>query len=110
MGTEDTKPKVDNPDRARLIGLLAELKDERGAFVAAFQLAAKEVGKGSASAALAWVGDTAERWHGDVAGHRKKVRERIDVVLEDVQRYINSMPAQVTPEEAAAMSRNRRML
>ncbi|WEH28864.1 hypothetical protein [Streptomyces sp. AM 3-1-1] len=110
MGTEDAEPKVDNPDRARLVDLLGQLKEDRSAFVGAFELAAKEVGKGSATAALAWVGDTAERWHTDVAGHRKQVRERIDVVLSDVQRHINSMPAQVTPEEAAAMNRNRRML
>ncbi|EFL01523.1 MULTISPECIES: hypothetical protein [Streptomyces] len=110
MAAEEAKPKVDNPDRLRLEGLRQALVNERTDFVLAFELAEKDIDKGDATAALAWVGDTAERWHGEVAGHRTKVRERIDAVLEDLRRRINSMPAQVTPEEASAMSRNRRML
>ncbi|WP_432091256.1 hypothetical protein [Streptomyces sp. NRRL F-5630] len=109
MAAEEAKPKVDNPDRARLVALLARMKEERGSFVSAFELAAKEIGKGSATADMAWVGETAERWHGQVARQRTKVRDRMDAVMEDVQRYIDAMPAQVTQEEAVAMSRVRPM-
>jgi hypothetical protein len=54
------------------------------------------------------VGRNADKWHNDVAGHRKTVRARIDKVLEDVQREIDRMPEKVTPEEANSMNRNRR--
>jgi hypothetical protein len=54
-------------------------------------------------------GKTADKWHGDVVGHRRTVRARIDKVLTDIQREIDRMPEKVTPEEAGAMNRNRRM-
>jgi hypothetical protein len=109
MAAEEAEPKVANPDRARLVAVLARMKEERWSLVSAFELAAKEVGKGSATADMAWVGETAERWHGHAVRQRAKVRDRLDAVMEDVQRRIDAMPARVTPEEAAAMSRLRPM-
>ncbi|MFJ4439628.1 hypothetical protein [Streptomyces sp. NPDC088923] len=83
--------------------------NERTDFVTTFQLAEKEIDRGSATAELAWIGHKAEQWHDHMASHRSKVRERYDAVLEEVGRRINSMPDKVTPEQAMAMSRNRRM-
>ena len=54
------------------------------------------------------MGKSADKWHNDVAGHRKTVRARIDKALEDIQREIDRMPEKLTPEEVKAMNRNRR--
>lgn len=109
MGDGDDKPKVDNPDRERLVGLKRELQKERAELVGAFKRAAADIGKGGASSTKAWVGKTANKWHSDVNGHRKTVRTRIDKLLVDIQREINRLPEKVTPEEATMMNRNRRM-
>jgi hypothetical protein len=109
MGADGEKPKQDNPDRERLQGLKRELERERSDLVDALKRAAGDIGKGGRDSSKSWVGKTANKWHSDVAGHRRTVRARIDKVLEDIQREINRMPEKVTPEEAGAMNRNRRM-
>ncbi|MCX4665217.1 hypothetical protein OG453_00765 [Streptomyces sp. NBC_01381] len=109
MGDSDKKPKVDNPDRERLVGLKRELEKERDSLVGALKRAAEDIGKGGANSKKSWVGTTANKWHSDVAGHRKTARMRIDKVLADIQREIDRMPEKVTPEEATSMNRNRRL-
>ncbi|CCK28232.1 hypothetical protein BN159_3853 [Streptomyces davaonensis JCM 4913] len=109
MANDGAKPKVDNPERERLVKLKQQLEKERSDLVGALKRAATDIGKGGRDSAKAWVGKNADKWHNDVSGHRKTVRSRIDKVLEDIQREIDSMPAKVTPEEASSMNRNRRM-
>ncbi|MFD5909587.1 hypothetical protein ACFWHL_12835 [Streptomyces massasporeus] len=109
MGAEGDEPKVDNPDRERLQKLKRELEKERGDFVSSLKKAATDVGKGGRDSVRSWVGKNADKWHDDVAGHRKTVRTRIDKVLEDVQREIDRMPDKVTQEEANSMNRSRHM-
>lgn len=109
MAADGDKPKVDNPERERLQGLKRDLQKEHGDLVDALKRAATDIGKGGRDSSKSWVGKNADKWHNDVAGHRKTVRARIDKVLEDIQREIDSMPEKVTPEEATAMNRNRRM-
>jgi len=109
MGTDGDKPKVDYPERERLQSLKRQLEKERSDLVDALKQAATDIGKGGRDSAKSWVGKNADKWHNDVTGHRKTVRTRIDKVLEDIQREINSMPEKVTPEEASSMNRNRRM-
>jgi hypothetical protein len=108
MGVDGEKPKVDNPERERLKALKRDLERERSDLVDALKRAATDVGKGGRDSVKSWVGRNADKWHNDVAGHRKTVRARIDKVLEDVQREIDRMPEKVTPEEANSMNRNRR--
>ncbi|SNX63208.1 hypothetical protein SAMN06272735_5010 [Streptomyces sp. TLI_55] len=109
MGTEDSKPKVDNPERERLRRLKGQLEKELGDFTDAFKKAASDIGNGGRDSSKSWVGKNADKWNLDVTGQRKKVRSRMDKVLEAIQREINSMPEKVTPEEANSMNRNRRM-
>ncbi|NGO45767.1 hypothetical protein [Streptomyces ureilyticus] len=109
MGADGEKPKQDNPERERLQRLKRELERERSNLVDALKRAAADVGKGGRDSAKSWVGKNADKWHNDVAGHRKTVRARIDKALEDIQREIDRMPEKVTPEEASSMNRNRRM-
>ncbi|MDL2079984.1 hypothetical protein QNN03_26435 [Streptomyces sp. GXMU-J15] len=109
MAADGDKPKVDNPERERLVKLKEQLEKERPDLVDALKRAATDVGKGGKDSVKAWVGKNADKWHSEVAGHRKTVRSRIDQVLEDIQREIDSMPVKVTPEEASSMNRNRRM-
>ncbi|MFF7042583.1 hypothetical protein ACIP4T_14830 [Streptomyces massasporeus] len=109
MGADGDKPKVDNPDRVRLQKLKQELEKERGELVSSLKKAAAEIGKGGRDSVRSWVGKNADKWHDDVAGHRKTVRTRIDKVLEDIQREIDRMPEKVTPEEANSMNRSRHM-
>ncbi|MFJ4541042.1 hypothetical protein ACIP39_34540 [Streptomyces tibetensis] len=109
MGAEGDEPKVDNPDRERLQKLKRELEKERGEFVSSLKKAAADIGKGGRDSVRSWVGKNADKWHDDVAGHRKTVRTRIDKVLEDVQREIDRMPEKVTQEEANSMNRSRHM-
>jgi hypothetical protein len=106
-GSEEAR--VDNPERERLVRLKRELEKERGELVGALRRAASEVGRGGRDSAKAWVGRRADRWHDEVAGHRRTIRARIDTVLEDIQREIDSMPEKVTPAEATSMHRNQRM-
>lgn len=108
MATDD-KPKVDNPERERLQSLKRQLEKDRPDLVDALKRAASDIGKGGRDSAKSWVGKNADKWHNDVAGHRKTVRSRVDKVLEDIQREIDSMPEKVTQEEASSMNRNRRM-
>jgi hypothetical protein len=56
-----------------------------------------------------WAGKNADKWHDDVAGHRKTVRTRIDTALKGIQREIDRMPEKVTQEEANSMNRSRHM-
>ncbi|MEU6380024.1 hypothetical protein [Streptomyces sp. NPDC046909] len=109
MGTDGDKPKVDNPERERLRGLKQQLEKERSDLVGTLKRAATDVGKGGRDSDKSWVGTNADKWHDDVSGRRATVRSRIDKVLEDIQREIDTMPEKVTPEEAASMNRNRRM-
>jgi hypothetical protein len=109
MATGDDKPKVDNPERERLQGLKRQLEKDRTGLVDALKKAAADIGKGGRDSDKSWVGKNADKWNDDVSGRRKTVRSRIDKVLEDIQREINSMPEKVTPEEATSMNRNRRM-
>jgi hypothetical protein len=109
MGTEDSKPKVENPERERLQKLKQQFEKERSDLVDALKTAAKDIGKGGRDSAKSWVGKNADKWHNDVTGRRNTVRARIDKVLEEIQREIDSMPEKVTPEEANSMNRNRRM-
>ncbi|MFJ2260036.1 hypothetical protein ACIOKD_17110 [Streptomyces sp. NPDC087844] len=109
MAAANDKPKQDNPERERLQRLRRELEKERSDLVDALKRGARDIGKGGRDSTKSWVGKTADKWHGDVIGHRKTVRARIDKVLTDIQREIDRMPEKVTPEEASAMNRNRRM-
>ncbi|MFS8204861.1 hypothetical protein ACLVWQ_40085 [Streptomyces sp. CWNU-52B] len=109
MTADGDKPKQDNPDRERLQRLKRELEKERSDLVDALKRGAGDIGKGGRDSTKSWVGKTADKWHSSVVGHRKTVRARIDKVLEDMQREIDRMPEKVTPEEASAMNRNRRM-
>lgn len=108
MGADDDKPKQDNPDRERLQSLKRQLEKDRAYLVDALKRAAADIGKGGRDSAKSWVGKSADKWHNDVAGHRKTVRARIDKALEDIQREIDRMPEKLTPEEVNAMNRNRR--
>lgn len=108
MGSDDEKPKVDNPERERLKEIKRQLEKDRGCFVDAFKKAAADIGNGGGDSAKSWVGKNADRWHGDVTGHRAKIRTRLDKVVEDIQREIDSMPEKVTQDEATSMNRNRR--
>ncbi|MGW2823261.1 hypothetical protein ACWC24_20070 [Streptomyces sp. NPDC001443] len=109
MTTDGKTPKVDNPERERLKELKRDLQRERADLVGALKQAEKDIGDGGRDSAKSWVGKNADTWHGEVAGHRKVVRARIDKVLEDIQREIDTMPEKVTAEEATSMNRNRRM-
>ncbi|MFF7450629.1 MULTISPECIES: hypothetical protein [unclassified Streptomyces] len=109
MAADGEKPKVDNPERERLKNLKRQLEKDRPALVDALKKAAVDIGKGGRDSAKSWVGKNADKWHQDVAGNRKTVQSRVDKVLEDIQREIDSMPKKVTSEEASSMNRNRRM-
>ncbi|MFJ2819481.1 MULTISPECIES: hypothetical protein [unclassified Streptomyces] len=109
MGTDSDKPKVDNPERERLVKLRSQFEKERGEFVDAFKRAATDIGKGGRDSSKAWVGKNADAWHTEAAGHRKAVNAKFAKILEDIQRQIDSMPEKVTQEEATSMNRNRRM-
>ncbi|MFI1484590.1 hypothetical protein [Streptomyces sp. NPDC020747] len=109
MGADGDKPKQNNPERERLQRLKRELEKERSDLVDALKRAAADIGKGGRDSARSWVGKNADKWHSDVAGHRKTLRARVDKVIEDIQREIDRMPEKVTPEEASSMNRSRRM-
>ncbi|MGW1727384.1 hypothetical protein ACWCQK_31260 [Streptomyces sp. NPDC002306] len=109
MTTDGEKPKQDNPDRERLRNLRRQLQKDRTDLVDALNKAARDIGKGGRDSVKSWVGKNADQWHGDVAARRKTVHTRIDKVLDDIQREIDSMPEKVTPEEANSMNRNRRI-
>ncbi|MPY30728.1 hypothetical protein FNH09_05180 [Streptomyces adustus] len=109
MAADGDTAKVDNPERERLKELKRDLQREHATLVGALKQAEKDIGNGGRDSAKSWVGKNADNWHREVAGHRKVVRTRIDKVLEDIQREIDSMPEKVTSEEATSMNRNRRM-
>ncbi|MFE2584695.1 hypothetical protein [Streptomyces sp. NPDC059378] len=109
MAADGDKPQVDNPERERLKRLKSDLQKEHADLVGALKRAADDIGNGGPDSAKSWVGKNADKWHNDVAGRRKVVRARLDTVLDDIQREIDSMPEKVTSDEAVSMNRNRRM-
>ncbi|MFD5701364.1 hypothetical protein [Streptomyces lasiicapitis] len=100
----DEEPQVDNPYRARLETLKANLVDEVKELKKCLKAATQDVG-GNGRTGKSWVGKTANKWHDEVQGNRGRMIREIDKLIPAVQRRIDELPAKVSASRARMMNK-----